>query len=157
MPTPFLCDHCQLRGTSFQESGRGVTIAPEADEVVRFFHLDTEMFRNQYGLQERGVCDLLVAYRRETGGAVDLFTELKGAGGCGHAVRQIECAFVALQTELRASQQGVTFRALVVTASSAPPNRKDLARQLTKVGMSDVRFKTGVKRGTNVDIRQFVT
>jgi hypothetical protein len=157
MPTQFLCDNCQLPGTSFQESGKGVAIAPEADEHVRFFHLDTAVFRTQYGLREQGVCDLLVEYCRGTGDPVDLFTELKGAGGCGHAARQVECAFEVLHRDLLACQRGVGFRALIVTSASSPPNREDLVRRLTKKGMSRVHFKTGVKRGAVVPIRQFVT
>ena len=126
MPTPFLCGNCLLHGrTSFQESGKGVTIEPKADEGVRFFRLDCRGFRDRYRLQEHGVCDLLVEYCRGKADPVDLFTELKGSG-YDHAARQIECAFTALQGELRASQPGVRFRALIVASASSPPNQKAL-------------------------------
>jgi hypothetical protein len=124
---------------------------------VRFFHLDRPVFRDQYGLQEQAVCDLLVEYCRGMENPVDLFTELKGAGGCGHAVRQIECAFDALHRDLRTCQRGVRLRALIVASASSPPNQKALVRQLAKKGMNEVFFKTGVKRGAMVPIRQFVT
>ena len=155
MPTRFLCDNCQLSGTSFRESGTGVAIVPEEDEHVRFFRLDCAAFRNHYGLQSRGVCDLLVEYCRGTKNSVDLFTELKGSG-YGHAARQIECAFSVLHGELRACQKGVRFRALIVASASSPPNQKALVRQLRKKGLNEVFFKTGVKRGVVVSLRPFL-
>ena len=156
MPTRFLCDNCQLSGTSFRESGKGVAIVPEEDEHVRFFRLDCTVFREHYGLQSRGVCDLLVEYCRTSESPVDLFTELKSSR-YGHAARQIECAFAALHGDLRACQEGVRFRALIVGSASSPPNQKALVRQLVKKGLNEVFFKTGVKRGAVVPLRPFVT
>ena len=155
MPTLFLCEHCQLPGTSFRESGKGVAIAPEEDEQVRFFRLDCAVFRDHYGLQSRGVCDLLVEYCRRTKTPVDVFTELKSSR-YGHAARQVECAFAALQGDLLACQAGVRFRALIVGSASSPPNQQALVRQLVKRGLNEVFFKTGVKRGATVSLRPFV-
>ena len=156
MPTQFLCDNCLLPGTSFRESGKGVAIAPEEDEQVRFFRLDCAEFRDHYDLQSRGVCDLLVEYCRRTSKPVDLFTELKGSD-CSHAALQIESAFAVLHADLRGCQEGVRFCALIVSSASSPPNQKVLVRQLRKKGLDEVFFKTGVKRGPPVPLRPFVT
>jgi hypothetical protein len=156
MPTEFLCKSCQLPGTSYSERGKGVTIAPKPDEPVRFFHLDCVAFRNHYNLSQDAVCDLLVEYGRRTTPPIDLFTELKGAGGIDHAKRQIVGAFVVLEKELLVCQDGVRFRALIVTSASAPPNWPKLVSELRKVGFEDVKLRTGVKGGRKIDLREFV-
>jgi hypothetical protein len=156
MPTEFLCKSCQLPGTSYSESGKGVTIAPKPDETVRFFHLDCAAFRNHYNLNQDAVCDLLVEYGRKTTPPIDLFTELKEAGGVDHAKQQIVSAFAVVERELRVCQDGVRFRALIVTSASAPFNWPKLVRELRKVGFEDVKLKTGVKGGRKIDLRDCV-
>ena len=154
MPTPFLCEYRQLPGTSFSE-GIHVSIAPEPDERVRFFRLDQSSFRERYDLRAKKVCDLLIEYCHEAATPVDLFTELKGAH-FNETAAQIETAFSVLKGELRGCQPEVEFRALIVSSAASPPNRKSLQKRMHKIGLS-VRFKTGVKRGVSIGIRQYVT
>jgi hypothetical protein len=156
MPTEFLCDQCALPGRSFKEVGKGVTIAPETNERVRLFHLDCDAFRNHYGLGQQAVCDLLIEYGREKTAPVDLFTELKGAGGIDHAKQQIVGAFDVLKDELCACQAGVRFRALIVTSASAPPNWPKRAKELRKKGFEDVKLATRAKGRKMVDLRKYV-
>jgi hypothetical protein len=157
MPTPFLCESCLLRGTSYAESGKGITFKPEDGEQARFFHLDIPPFRVQYHLEDKRVCDLLVEYRqRLSSRPMNLFTELKG-GDLGDAQQQIATAFGVLTEDLKACQDGVEFRALVVASTASPGRHQTLQRQLHKLGFAGVWVKNGVKRGHRVDIRQYVT
>jgi len=151
MPTRFLNDQCRLQGTSYSEHGRGVRIVPKEDETIRFYHLDCVAFRTEYHLRDQPVCDLLVSCDRSRETPINLFVELKGAGGYGHAVAQIEGAFGTLRDELTGCQGDVRFRALVVGAGSSPPNKPMLVKRLSRKGVS-LEFKTGWQRGT-YDIR----
>lgn len=147
MPFETLERHCRLPSTHFTEQGKTVSLEPEQDETVRFFHIDNHAFRSYF--QVANVCDLLIEYQRETF-ALLLFIELKGKN-LRDAEQQIVGAVKAVRTCLEGQW---ALRALVVASGVSPKRAAAMQRRIKRATSVTLYFKS-LKRGT-LSLRPFI-
>ncbi len=110
---------CAMRGTSFGERGKSVSVEPEAGEIVLFFRSDSPDFRSCVGLTSvEKACDIMVFYYKSPK-MVICFVELKGSEieKAHEQIRETHRAF--LNASGSGNTQGVEWKGLVITDSGS--------------------------------------
>jgi hypothetical protein len=148
---------CYTRHTKVVECGLGVVIQPEDDERVLFFKTDSPDGRACLQIPTTDViCDLVIFVRQQAKNKPTvLFVELKG-GDANHAADQIEKTFKAVRNFFPQSSIFSTPEAfaVIVMATSSPPNKQKLIDRLEKIGLK-VKLYTG-RRNKTVDLHELI-
>lgn len=148
---------CRARGTSAQESGLKVSAEKQQDEIINFYHADSNDGRKCLNVDGEGkkICDYLVFYSKDkTSGEVLCFLELKGSGE-EDAIKQILSTHDSMLALLKVRCTGKQYtsvlehlvcKACICLHGHTPTGNQRAKETLSKrFGRGNVRFKYGVK------------
>jgi len=161
MPFTFLLWRCLLPGMrSYRQPGVNwtVTVTPENDETILFFHIDTQDFRTSLklpnGNKVEKVADLMILSRRSGRSPIVLVVELKSTN-LEDAEKQILGAIEAIRGKMDVSHKSETsFRGLIVSTGSAPQNFKKMQKAFRERNIT--LDHCPAHKGQSVNLRRYL-
>ena len=158
-----LLQNCLIRGTKAHEHGLTVSIEPQPDEKVYFFHVDCKEGNQCLGMnkQEKEKCnDYLVFYSKETNvNEVLCFLELKGQDirkAKEQVINTHDYIKALLKDKVSQSQKHFILSVYICLSGPAPQQTQRVQNKLiARFGRGRIRIRTVVKKD-NTEFPRFL-